>query len=336
MKRGNPNHKWEVVITDYNYPDLNIERDVLGRWGAQVVPTQCSTPEQVMEAAKNADALIAQYAPITAEVIAHLSRCKVLGRYGIGVDNIDVDAATARAIAVVNVPSYCEDEVSDHALSMLLSWVRRIPHYTEEIRRGTWDWKTGRPIHHLGGKVLGLLGFGKIARTLARKVKAIGLEVIAFDPYLPPETFAREGVTPVGWDELLSCSDFLSVHVPLTSETRHLIDGATLAKMKPTACLINTARGWVVDEAALAETLRTGRLGGACLDVMETEPPPKESPLLAMDQVLLSPHVGWYSEESQAELRRKLVEDIGRALNGIRPHGLVNRELEDRFREPKG
>lgn len=322
----------KVVVTDYNYPDLEIEAEELAKWGAEVVPAQCRTPQEVIEAGRDADALISQYAPITREVIAGLEKCRALGRYGIGVDNIDVEAATEQGIAVINVPSYCEDEVSDHALAMLLSWARRITHYAAETRRGVWDWKTGRPIHRLRGRILGLLGFGKIARILATKAKALGFEVLAYDPYLPDEAFSEAGVRRVDFEDLLSRSDFLSIHVPLTEETHHMIDDRALRMMKATACLINTSRGAVVDEEALIEALREGRLAGACLDVMEEEPPDPENPLLRMENVLVSPHAAWYSEESQIELRRKVAADVGRALNGILPEGLVNRELAPRFR----
>lgn len=325
-------HLWTVVITDYNYPDLLIEEEELSRWKARVVPAQCATPEEVLTVGRDADALISQYAPITRQVIEGLARCKALGRYGIGVDNIDVEAATARGIAVINVPSYCEEEVSDHTLALLLSWARRIPHYVEEIRQGVWDWKTGRPIHRLQGKTLGLLGFGKIARLVAKKAKALGFEVIAHDPYLPDEIFTREGVKKVTFEDLLAASDFLSIHVPLTPSTRHLIDEKALAKMKPTACIINTSRGGVIDEKALVKALQEGRLAGACLDVTEPEPPSVQNPLLKMKQVLCTPHVAWYSEESQIDLRRKIARDVGRALNGLLPEGLVNRELACNFR----
>lgn len=324
--------RWTVVITDYNYPDLSIEEKELARWGARVIPAQCKTPEDVLAVAKDADALISQYAPITRTVIQGLRRCKALGRYGIGVDNIDVQAATERGIAVINVPSYCEEEVSDHTMAMLLAWARRIPHYTFEIRQGIWDWKTGRPIHRLNGLVLGLLGFGKIARLVARKAKAFGLTVIAYDPFLPDEVFAKEGVEKVGFNELLIRSDFLSIHVPLTEATRHLINAEALQKMKPTACLINTSRGGVIDESALIQALKEGRIAGACLDVTDPEPPHPNNPLLSMSQVLLSPHVAWYSEESQIELRQKIAQNIGRALHGLLPAGLVNRELTNLFK----
>jgi D-3-phosphoglycerate dehydrogenase len=323
---------WIVVVTDFNYPNLSIEEGELARWNAQVVPAQCTTPEEVLAAGRDADALISQYAPITREAIQGLTRCKAIGRYGIGVDNIDVAAATERGIAVINVPSYCEDEVSDHALALLLAWARRIPHYTEEIRRGAWDWKTGWPIHRLRGQVLGLLGFGKITRLVTRKAKAFGLEVIAHDPYLPDEAFAEGGVRKVGFDDLLARSDFLSIHVPLTQATRRLINAQALAKMKSTACLINTSRGGVVDEEALIRALQEGRIAGVCLDVTDPEPPSGENPLLKMPQVLLTPHVAWYSEESQIELRRKIARDIGRALNGLLPVGLMNQELKSKFR----
>jgi len=323
--------KWTVLITDYNYPDLAIERDALARWDAEMASAQCTTPQAVLEAGKDADALISQYAPITEEVLRGLTRCRAVGRYGIGVDNIDVPAATARGIAVINVPSYCEDEVSDHALAMLLAWARRVPHYAQEARAGVWDWKTGRPIRRLRGQVLGLLGFGKIARVLAAKATALGLVAIAHDPYLPTETFAQAGVEQVELDQLLSRSDFLSVHVPSTPATRHLVGRVALSKMKPTACLINTSRGAVVDEEALIRALEKGKLAGACLDVTDPEPPRADNPLLSMPQVLLSPHVAWYSDESLIELRHKVADDVGRALNGTLPHGLLNREVAGKF-----
>lgn len=328
--------QWTVLISDFNYADNKIEREVLGKWGADVIAAQCATPQEVMEESRNVDAIISQYAPITTEVIASLTQCKALARYGIGVDTIDVAAATKHGIAVINVPSYCEDEVSDHALGLLMAWARRIPHYTDEVRNGAWNWKTGRPIHRLQGQVLGLLGFGKIARVLARKAIALGMEVIAHDPYVSDAFFEEEGIPSVGWGEVLSRSDYLSIHVPLTSETRHLIKADSLSQMKPTACLINTSRGAVVDEAALVRAIQDGGLAGACLDVVEDEVPAADNPLLRLPQVLLTPHVAWYSEESQIELRRKVSEDVGRALNGVLPRGLVNKELEKRFTQSSG
>jgi len=328
--------KWKVLISDFNYTDNEIEREALAKWGAEVIAAQCATSQEVMEASRNVDAIISQYAPITAEVIASLTRCQVLARYGIGVDTIDVPAATKREIAVINVPSYCEDEVSDHALGLLMAWARRIPHYTDEIRNGVWDWKTGRPIHRLRGQVLGLLGFGKIARVLARKAIALGMKAIAYDPYVSDAAFEEENVRLVSWEDVLSRSDYLSIHVPLTSETRHIINADSLSQMKPTACLINTSRGAVVDEAALVRALQDEALAGACLDVVEDEVPAADNPLLRLPQVLLTPHVAWYSEESQVELRRKVSNDVGRALNGVLPHGLVNKELEKLFAKTSG
>ncbi|MGY4706708.1 C-terminal binding protein [Candidatus Bipolaricaulota sp. J31] len=332
LKRGENMTRFIVCVTDFNYTNLEIEKKVLAKWGAEVRGFHCTSSEEVIDVAQDADAIISQYAPITAEVIASLRKCRAIGRYGIGVDNIDVEAATTRGIAVINVPSYCEDEVSDHALALLLAWARRVVHYTNEIRNNIWDWKTGRPIPRLQGKVLGLLGFGKIARHLARKAQALGMKIISHDPYIPPEEMRKLNVEPVTFEDLLKRSDFLSVHVPLTEGTQHLIDAKALSLMKPTACLINTSRGGVVDEHALIEALQQARLAGACLDVLEKEPPSPDNPLLKMPQVLLSPHVAWYSEESETELRRKVATDIGRALNGFLPEGLVNRELAQRFK----
>ncbi len=324
---------FRVVITDYNYPDLDIEKEILSQWGASTEGFQCISPDEVIEVGREADALIAQYVSITIHVIKSLNKCKAIGRYGIGVDNIDVNAATAKGIAVINVPSYCEEEVSDHALAMLLAWTRKVVHYTNEIRQGHWDWKSARPIYRLQDKVLGLLGFGKIARLLARKAQAVGLKVIAHDPYVPAEKMQALAVDSVTFEELLQQSDFLSIHVPLTKETYHIINSTAISLMKPTACLINTSRGSVIDEGALVEALQNGRLAGACLDVLEKEPPDLDSPLLKMPQVLISPHAAWYSEESQRELRRKVATDIGKALNGLLPEGLVNRELAPRFKK---
>ena len=324
--------KWKVVVTDYNYAGLEVEKEVLSRWNADVAGFHCVSPQEIIEVAKDADAIISQYAPVTAEVLNTLQNLKAVGRYGIGVDNIDVPAATEKGIVVINVPSYCEEEVSDHALAMLLAWVRKIPHYAVEVRKGIWDWKTGRPICRLHGKVLGLLGFGKIAGRLAAKAKALGLVIIAHDPYLPEGVFSALGVKRGGFEELLSQSDFLSIHVPLTKETRHLIDAKALSLMKPTACLINTSRGAVVDEQALVEALKRGQLAGACLDVLEKEPPDAGNELLQMPRVLISPHVAWYSRVKR-ELRRKVASDIGRALNGLLPKGLVNSELASQFKE---
>ena len=324
--------KWKVVITDYNYPDLSIEEQELARWDAQVIPAQCRTPEEVLAVARDADALISQYAPITREVIYELKNCKAIGRYGIGVDNIDVQAATERGIAVINVPSYCEEEVSDHTLAFILAWARKIAHYNAEIRQGVWDWKSGRPIRRLQGQTLGLLGFGKIARLVAKKAKCFGFKVIAYDPYVPNEAFEEIGVEKAEFDQLLKESDFLSIHLPLTINTYHIINADALAKMKPTACLINTSRGGVIDEKALINALKENRIAGACLDVTDPEPPARDNPLLSMPQVLLSPHAAWYSEESQKDLRKKIATDIGRALWQIIPEGLVNRELTAKFK----
>ena len=323
--------RWTVFVTDYDYADLEIEKKILAKWGVQLFSAQCKSPVQVLEHAADADALITQFAPITRDVLENLPQCAVVGRYGIGVDNIDVEAATAHNIAVVNVPSYCEQEVAEHAIALLLGWTRRICHYTQQISKGIWDWKTGRPIRQIAGSTLGVIGFGKIGRTVARMANALGMKVVAYDPYLPSEEFSQRRVARMELDNLLRTSDFVSLHVPLMPQTQHLINSSALAMMKRTACLINTSRGPVVDMEALVKALKEKQIAGACLDVTEPEPLSKESPLLEMENVLLTPHVAWYSTRSEVLLRSRLAEDVGRALHGIRPHGLVNIELASMF-----
>jgi len=327
--------RWTVLVTDYDYPDLEIERKTLTAWRVRLASAQCTTPEQVIDHAGDVNALMTQFAPITKEVLDNLPHCTVVGRYGIGVDNIDVDTATARGIAVVNVPSYCEEEVAEHTIALLFGWARRVCYYTHEIQNNRWDWKTGRPIHKVQDSVLGIIGFGKIGRAVARKANALGMEVIAHDPYLPEQEFSQRDVKSVPLDDLLRASDFVSLHVPLTLGTRHFINDSALALMKHTACLINTSRGPVVDMKALADALRKKRIAGACLDVTEPEPLGRQSPLLQMKNALLTPHVAWYSDRSQVLLRSRLSEDVGRALHGIRPYGLVNTELASTFKEPR-
>jgi len=319
--------RYKVVVSDYDYADLGIEREILREIGAELVPSQCRTEEEVLEVARDADAILSQYAPISRRVIESLSKCKVIGRYGIGVDTIDVEAATERGIAVVNVPSYCEDEVSDHTLALILACTRKIVQFTADVKGGKWDWKRGRPIFRLRGQTLGLVAFGKIPKLVAKKARALGLNVIAYDPYVPEEEFARFGVKKVGFDELLQEADIISVHTPLTEETRHMFSTREFRAMKRSAYIINTSRGPVIDEKALCDALTSGEIAGAGLDVLEEEPPKGDNPLLRLDNVVLTPHVAWYSEDSQEELRTKLAQDIARVLTGKIPEGFVNPEV---------
>ncbi|MDQ7842227.1 MAG: C-terminal binding protein [Armatimonadota bacterium] len=317
--------QWKVVVTDYVFPSLDIEREVLGAIGAELVALQASREAELVPAVGDADGLLVCYAPVTRRVIEAARRCRVIARYGIGLDNVDLAAAAERGIVVTNVPDYCVDEVSDHALALLLACARRIVDLHDRVRSGRWDARDAVPIHRLRGQVLGLVGLGKIPRALAAKAQALGLEVIAADPYVDAETMKRLGVRKVELAELLAESDFVSVHAPLLPETRGLIGEDALRRMKPTAYLINTARGPIVDEQALARALREGWIAGAALDVLATEPPGPDHPLRGLDRVVLTPHVAFYSEESLQELQRKAAEEVARVLTGQPPRYAVSR-----------
>jgi D-3-phosphoglycerate dehydrogenase len=315
-----------VVVTDYNFPDLSMERNELAGV-AEVVHGGATTPEGVIEAATDADALLVQYAEITDDVLRELDELTVVGRYGIGVDNVDVESATARGVTVVNVPSYCEDEVAEHALALLLACERRVAQFDAAAKDGRWDWKLGEPIHRLRGKTLGLAGFGKIPRQLVEKTGGLSFEYVAYDPYVNVDEMAGRGVEKVDFEGLLARSDAVSIHVPLTDETRNLFDADAFAAMDDEGVLVNTSRGEVVDDDALADALTAGELRAAGLDVLPEEPP-TGTPLLDRDEVVLTPHVAWYSEDSLEDLRRTLARDVRRVLDGEGPANPVNESSE--------
>ncbi|MCF6411337.1 C-terminal binding protein [Pseudalkalibacillus salsuginis] len=322
--------KWKVVVTDWEFEDLGYERSVLEEERFELVGAQCRTEEEVIEACRDADALINQYAPMSKRVLEGLEKCKVITRYGVGVNTIDVAAATERRICIANVPDYCIDEVSDHTFALLLSWARKIILADQTVKSGKWDFKVTRPIHRLRGRTLGLIGFGKIPQALAEKVKPFGLSVVAFDPYCPEEVGREKGVTLISLDELCSLSDIVSVHVPLTDTTKGMIGEKQFRSMKEHAFIINTSRGPVIDESALIKALEDKRIAGAALDVVEQEPIPRNHPLLAMENVIFTPHVAWYSEEAEKEMRQKAVLGVKDVLLHNRyPKYLVNKSMKD-------
>ena len=319
----------KVVITDSTYPDVQIEREVLSSVGATVERVNVDTPEAVINTAENADALLNQHTEITKSVFEALDDLTVVGRYGIGVDNLDVTAATKYGVQVVNVPSYCEEEVATHALALLLTCARRVAHYDRRVRAGSWDWKDGRPIHDVGGKTLGLVGFGKIPETLVALTAGFNLEFIAYDPYRSAQDMDSQGVEKVGFDVLLDRADFVSIHTPLTDETHELFDAEAFNRLSNDTVIINTARGGIVNEQALVNALKRDEIAGAGLDVLADEPP-GDSPLFARDDVVVTPHVAWYSEESLEAVRRGAAEGVATALHGERPDGLVNPGVMDK------
>jgi D-3-phosphoglycerate dehydrogenase len=322
-----------VAVTDSVFPSLEPERRVLSPLGVELRHGQCRSEEEVITLAHDADAVLNCYAKMTARVIERLQRCRIIARYGIGVDSVDLVAASRAGILVTNVPDYCVDEVSDHALALLLALARQVARADRLVKDGSWDVSAHAGIRRLRGQSVGLIGFGKIARALASKVHALEMQVLAYDPYLDAGLVARHGARAVDLDRLLADADVVSIHVPLSPETRGLIAEQELARMKPTAFLINTSRGGIVDEKALAAALEAGRLAGAALDVLSEEPPSLDHPLRQAPNVILTPHLAFYSRESVVELQTKAAEEVSRALRSEPPRSPVNPEVLARRRQ---
>ena len=323
--------QYKVVITDYEYASLAEEEREIAAIGADLVPTQCKTEEELIATCKDADGLLNQYAELTRNVIEKLDRCKVIARYGVGVNTIDLEAATEKGICVVNVPDYCMDEVSDHAFALLLSCARKVTLLNQAVKHDVWDYKVGKPIPRLRGQKLGLLGFGRIPRALAEKAKAFGFELLVYDPYVKQEDVAAYDGTLMTLEDILKAADFISVHVPLNHDTHHLIGEKEFKLMKPNAVIINTSRGPLIDEQALIHALESKMIAGAGLDVLEQEPVAKDNPLLTMEQVILTPHVAWYSEHSELELKAKAARGVADVLSGYYPASLVNQAVKSRL-----
>lgn len=313
-----------VAVTDSPFPNLDPATEVLSAINAEVKLAKDTKPETIIEVARDADGLLVTYAKVPAQVIEQLTRCKVIARFGIGVDSVDIDAATRAGIMVTNVPEYCEDEVSDHAMAMLLSLARKIPFANKQVHGGTWSMPATVPIYRLRGKVMGLAGFGKIPRLVAVKAQAFGMQVQTYDPYVSVEAAAKLGVKSVSLPELFATSDYISVHAPLTPETDRMFNADAFRQMKPNALLVNTARGPLVDVEALADALDAKLIAGAALDVLPQEPPPAGLRLLGRDNVILTPHTGFYSEEALVDLQTKAAQQVALVLSGKEPRYPVN------------
>jgi D-3-phosphoglycerate dehydrogenase / 2-oxoglutarate reductase len=308
-----------IAVTDSPFPSLDPAKAALARVDPELRMAKSASAEDILAVARDADAVLVTYAKLPGELLRQLTRCKAIGRFGLGVDNIDIPAAAALGITVTYVPDYCMQEVSDHAMALLLSLVRKVPLSNKLVQSGRWEVPPIVPIHRLGGQVLGLVGFGNIPRALAPKAKAFGLRVVTHDPYAAADVLAKAGVEGVGFDALLSMSDFVSIHAPLLPTTRGLFNAEVFRKMKQGAFLLNTARGPLVDEDALIAALDSGRLGGAALDVVTTEPLAKDSKLIGRDNVILTPHTAFYSVEALNELQTKCAADVARVLSGEPP-----------------
>lgn len=320
--------KYKVVVVSLGYESYATERELLLAAGAELVlaPRDCLTEEEVVAAARDADAILVREAPVSARVLDALPRCKAVVRYGVGVDNIDLVHARRRGIYVANVPGYGTEEVSDHAAALLLACIRNLRVRDANLRRGIFETDIREPIFRTSGKTLGLIGYGRIGQALHRKWKGfLPRQVLVFDPHARPEAVQAAGAAAVDLNALLAESDYISLHAPLTPQTRHIINPGTLAKMKPGAIIVNTARGELIDENALAAALAAGRIAGAGLDVFEQEPLASDHPFIGLPNVVLSGHVGWYSKDAVRELQTRGAQEIVRVLSGGIPQCWVNR-----------
>jgi D-3-phosphoglycerate dehydrogenase / 2-oxoglutarate reductase len=313
-----------IAVTDSPFPSLDPAKAALARIDPELRVANSASAEDILAVGRDADAILVTYAKLPGELLRQFRRCKAIGRFGLGVDNIDIAAAAELGITVTYVPDYCMQEVSDHTMALLLALARKVPQSNALVQAGRWDMPAVVPIHRLAGRVLGLVGFGNIPRALAPKAKAFGLRVVAHDPYASQHALAAAGVEGMSFDRLLEISDFVSIHAPLLPATRGLFNADVFRKMKQGACLINTARGPLVDEDALLAALDSGRLVGAALDVVAVEPLPKQSRLIGRDNVVLTPHTGFYSVEALNELQTKCAADVARVLSGEKPVYPVN------------
>jgi D-3-phosphoglycerate dehydrogenase len=298
----------KVLVTDAEYSSLDIEAEVLTS-GHELVRASCRTPGDVIEAGAGIDAFLVQYAPITAEVFDALPQLRLVSRYGVGVDAVDTDAAARHGVWVCNVPDYGTTEVALHAVAMLLALLRNVAGHDREVRAGRWDYHLGGRLHRSSSLTLGVVGLGRIGQMTAERAAPWFGAVVGYDPYLPDSAWP-DGMERLGLEEVFARSSAITLHLPLTEETRGLVGTERLRRMPNGSYLVNTARGGLVDLDALLDALQSGRLAGAALDVLPDEPPPKGHPLLTHPRALVTPHVAWYSAEAEVELRRKAAQNI--------------------------
>ena len=319
-----------VVIAYPGFGDIEIEKEILSAADLQIEHVGNLDSEEARQAARQADALMVTIQPVAADLIQSMERCRLICRVGTGLDAIDIPAASARGIWVTYVPDYSIDEVSTHAIALTLAQARGLPGYLGATRQGIWDGEAGGIIYRLSDQTLGVIGCGRIGQATAAKGRGLGLNVIAHDPYVDAAVMEGMGVQVVDLETLLRAADYISLHAPLTEETHHLMNARTLALMKPTAYLVNAARGGLIDEDALLAAVQNGQIAGAALDVLAVEPVAPDHPFLQEKRILLTPHVGWYSEESKIDVRVQGAEEVVRVLRGERPCAPVNQPLDMR------
>jgi D-3-phosphoglycerate dehydrogenase / 2-oxoglutarate reductase len=316
--------KPKVVIAYNGFGDIELESDILRRIDVEIIHTGTLHSPDAREALRDCDAVMVTLDKVTSDVIGIMQRCRHISRVGTGLDSIDIPAATAAGIWVTYVPDYSIDEVSAHAIALLLSLARGIPFLSQATRQGTWNSQAWGPIYRLKDQTLGVLGLGRIGQATAEKGRGLGLQVIAHDPYADPAVAERVGVRLVDLDTLTRESDYITLHSPLLESTYHLVNADFLAKMKPTAYIINAARGPLIDEDALLAAVRSRQIAGAALDVLAVEPIDPASPLLQEERILITPHAAWYSEQAKVDMRTRATEEVVRILSGQPPRAPAN------------
>jgi len=320
---------YKVVLTDTDAPPADIEREELAGLDVDLLELYSFDEDEILEACRDADAILVQYAQITRRIIEELEKCKIIGRYGVGLDMVDLEAATERGIPVAYVPDYCVDEVSDHAMALLLALYRKLFILDPFARRGGGDARPlVKPIFGLRGQSLGLMGIGRIGRAMIPKAQGFGLKVLAYDPYVASEAVRSMGAEPASFEDLLRESDFISLHVPLIPSTRHMFGEEQFRAMKATASIINVSRGGLIDERALYRALTEGWIESAALDVMEDVSPSLDDALFSLDNAIFTPHMAYYSERALDAVRRGTVQEVARVLRGERPLNLANLQVK--------
>ena len=324
----------KVVVTDYIEPDMDWEAAQMEKRGVDFTPLQLKfRPEdEVIAAVRDADVIVVNMVPMTARVIDSLTRCKRIIRHGAGYDNVDVAACTAKGIPLAYCPDYCMDEVAEQAIALMFALARQIPQsrkvLDDSVARGKWDFTPIAKCYRMAGRRLGIIGCGRIGSRVLKKMRKFGFEqIMVCDPYLPLDRVRELKVRTYSQQTVFLEADFITIHTPLTDETRHLVNAKMLSLMKPTAYLVNTSRGPMVDHEALAEALREKKIAGAAIDVYDTEPPEQTYPLLGLENAILTPHLAWYSEDAGQKIREDIVEDVDLALSGKPPRWCVNEEV---------
>lgn len=310
----------KIVVTDATFPNLDAERTVAARYGASFKEAHCKSAAEVVEAAAEADVLLVQFATVNKAAIDRLAPNAAIVRYGLGLDNIDLKAAQEKGIRVAYVPDYATGEVADHTVTLMLTALRKIVSLDRSVRNGQWDAVgTCRPMSSFAKLTVGFIGFGRIGREVNARLQPFGFSSVVFDPYADADVLKSLNARPVDLDTLFSSADVLTCHAPLTPTTRHIVSEQRLSRMKCTAVIVNTARGALIDTAAVEEALAQSRLGGVALDVFEEEPLPRDSRLRQLPNVILTPHAAWYSAQSAERVQTLAADEVDRHLAGLPP-----------------